>query len=1451
MNGFDGAEEESDFPLQPLWEAVGGIGQLADLLERLKTNSGVFLSPDRLFRLADIMHTLKARGVSFGDSGEAAAVLSPLLVTSGEAQLSAAKEIERFWSPVNEGGTRMREIPEAIVSKSPLAGARQRLASILALLLLITGVAVWIILRPNAIPEVLAPVPVPQSPISAGQVAFWDWFGNLLSSDVIHRMFAVLVVSTLALLWWKSKREGQTRLSRERSQGSLASLLTADTNRILFPTSALRRAGRLLRRPMKVQGNRIDVFETISATIEAGGFFKFVPDMASRTPDCLILIDRISRNDHLAALASSLAKRLKDGGADLLRYDFRTYPDVLEAVGRRYGGQSVLSLKAVARRHPDSRVIVVSTGRGFFEPFDSFKPRQEKPYFGEPDDSGMGGPAQSERRRARVLPSFGSGPILLTPTPPDRWGPRERALSEMGFTVIPLGNVEEPAAGLFGAVESILTERKPLGAQTLMPRHATPAEDPLMMDLERVELLSDIPPRDPLYRKKLASRIITYATRHFSETEVGIGDPRTNSPANAELEARAAVVALVLFPKISPNLTPQIWAAITGHDPTASRLSRLSRLPWFRSGHMPDWLRADIAASFQTWLDETQRSQERWHELRAQLASFATACLDRPPNADSIVVYRRPNTLNSALNELRLIVYETSPADRTFIEDRLFLTFVESGKVADHDMLSVDVGPAERPTATMLFGLLTFGVAALIAAIFMPWALRLYIEAGYASAISDYSKSVLLALNCLLAARIVFGPRLTGETAWSKATVAAGVALSIVSYPLYATIPNLISPTILPALNLVFLALPLMWPSSRNEPLISNLFDGDTSGLEFAVIFAIVSTLIYVGGQDSLDMAFLVSIILLLAFSQYSSALWTLTAAAAYFVLLLLLAAFFGLTSLSVSSQSWAAPVMMVFAGFAARRRAAGDGRSLDLKIFAFMLIAHITASTIGVVMGDSALLGAMGSTAVIVITVYVVIRGLIRLLPNSPFSRAVQSFRIATEFLGVGTVASRWPRLAGLEITGKALIFGVAAASMFGLSVWLPKTLTWVIGLRLVSEFIFALAVLHLFRLDTLTATVGRRWLWLAFPLLFLLGLVPPSYDGAMGMKWGSLGYLALPLAVFIGTRWGRPADRPILFGLFPFLLALRANGWSTPGGIWMVLVAIMITEVVRSGRLGETISALQGFFENGSTAVRVMKLLGPLLLLSMSTDATNSVGYLAIDPGPMRIMLLILLGISGIPSWPIVLALLVTTVVSQALELLGLQQRLGDTGIALYLYVRSYELFDLWIAFLAMPLATFCWRRGSSSRSTIVAQVVIGLATGAVLSSINVVDFAFSGKIAYSLNLKGPFTVPLLAWVFGAVSLWKRPTSPAFWVPCIVAAIVALATIEWILRSFGLSTGIGGFQTYAPDVAVFVGFAVFGFQSARFLASASGQISQPASRESSSYRPTEERTLSSEGSR
>ncbi|MDQ6434258.1 hypothetical protein RB623_09370 [Mesorhizobium sp. LHD-90] len=556
------------------------------------------------------------------------------------------------------------------------------------------------------------------------------------------------------------------RITRDTAHGAIAATMTPRVAEILFPTAVVRRAGRLLRRPVRVAGHRIDIRRSVDASIRAIGYPTIRKGLESRTPDCLMLVDRVSRNDHLSALADALAKRLRDGGADLLRYEFREVPDVLEAVGRRFGGQPVVSLSALARRHPGARVVVVGTGRGFFEPYERNTLRMVKPFFGEPEAPPFVDHQPQvikERRQPRVLPAFRDPPILVTPSPPDRWGPAEQSLLDAGFVVISLGSAESPEAGLEAAVEAVITGRRPQAADRRIIAQATPGHDPLLMELDRAELASEIAP-DQALRDRLARRVMAYACAPIGE-EVERDSP--GDPAAADdfpMRARAGMAALALFPRLDPAFTPALWQAAAGHAPSATRLARLARLPWFRAGRMPDWLRSDLARCFQKEvLAEAERGgrkdrKDRWTELREKLTAFAGECLDRTPDSFSAPVYSAPKGLENLLSRLRLLRAAAEPETRSLVEERLFLTFLESGEIAT-EKLAVDLPQSDRPTPAMRLGLLGFTVAAVVAAAFAPWALR--------------------AVNSLL--NSIFG-RETGEiTAFAAILAEIGLGLSLIA----------------------------------------------------------------------------------------------------------------------------------------------------------------------------------------------------------------------------------------------------------------------------------------------------------------------------------------------------------------------------------------------------------------------------------------------------------------------------------------------------------------------------------------------------------------------------------------------------------------------------------------------------------------------------------------------
>ncbi|MGX9574341.1 hypothetical protein [Mesorhizobium sp. f-mel] len=732
-------------PLQGYWDRLGGRGSRIEiLLSELAKIPGMALGVDRMTRLGVALAALADRGAHFRNAADAADVMMPLLTINGEAQLAGRAAIAAFWGRVEVGPRQSDKKALKMPWQKRFNEVRLRIWLAAALItVMVLGVGYVVFAVPHAAVEITpTPPTIPQpGPSPEASATFWPWLAELFMRDILHRLFAILVVACFAALWWSYVRNRRDEhLARDRKDGSVAATMTPAASEILFPTAVVRRAGRLLRRPVRVAGHRIDVRRSVEASIEAFGYPTLEMGLESRAPDCLMLVERIGRDDHLPSLADALAKRLRDGGADLLRYEFRIFPDVLEAVGRRFGGQPVVSLAALARRHPGARVVIVGTGRGFFEPYELNRLRLSKPFFGEPEDLPWVDHRQADRqlRQApRALPAFREPPILMTPSPPDRWGPAERALQEAGFAVISLGSAENSRTGLESAVEAVIASRRPQAVDRDVMAQATPNYDPLLLELDRAEFASDIPPPDNAFRERLARRVTAYACARIGETGEEEFDPPDDpyQPDDFVLRAGSGLAALALFPKLDPQFTPALWKHVTGHAPSATRLARLARLPWFRAGRMPDWFRSDLARCFQR---ETEQQPGRWKTLRTELAVFANLCLVRSPDAFGLEVYRPSTSLEKLLSQMRVLRSDADPASRALVEERLFLTFLESGEVADTE-LAVHLPAPERLTPAMRLSLLGFGVAALVAAAFAPWALR--VAYSWAGLIFDLQRS--------------------------------------------------------------------------------------------------------------------------------------------------------------------------------------------------------------------------------------------------------------------------------------------------------------------------------------------------------------------------------------------------------------------------------------------------------------------------------------------------------------------------------------------------------------------------------------------------------------------------------------------------------------------------------------------------------------------------------------
>ncbi|MEK7830037.1 MAG: SUMF1/EgtB/PvdO family nonheme iron enzyme, partial [Acidobacteriota bacterium] len=345
----------------------------------------------------------------------------------------------------------------------------------------------------------------------------------------------------------------------------------------LFSSSPFRRAAQELRRHRHIQHHELDVAATVGATIRKG---YFTPSYSKRRslPEYLLLIDRASMHDGQARVAEELALRLEADGVLVDRFYFQG--DARTCRAPEPPLSPVYTLHELSARYPDHRLLVFSDGEGFFDPFTA-----------EP---------------GRWLEQFDywQHRALLTPESPAAWGYREFTLAEQhGFVLIP--------AKITGL--AALGELLNIGLMTEPPDDEDAPFPALAADNARRMLDSRAP--KPEVIEQLCDQARAYLgeegwlwlmacavypqvkweiTLYLGGRLFGIGSGSDHAVRQAaSLSGRGHQTNRL------PAETSTSWQLVEQANDWSESVLRLVRLPWFRYGKMPDWLRERLIADFQ------------------------------------------------------------------------------------------------------------------------------------------------------------------------------------------------------------------------------------------------------------------------------------------------------------------------------------------------------------------------------------------------------------------------------------------------------------------------------------------------------------------------------------------------------------------------------------------------------------------------------------------------------------------------------------------------------------------------------------------------------------------------------------------------------------------------------------------------------------------------------------
>lgn len=322
-------------------------------------------------------------------------------------------------------------------------------------------------------------------------------------------------------------------------------------------------------------GRKLDTVRSTLATVKSDGVLVAVMRPASRAVEYVVLVNRRNQSDLEAARLGRMFHGLDAGGLNATVYEYQ--PD-LRTIWPIQDDVSPLDLRALRERHPNARLVIVTDGRDLI---DRVSQRADRVIAQE----------------VRTWPQR----VWLTPVPTEDWGEREMLVS--------------------WALDAMVGRATSVGLTDLVRGFDELTHDLYREAMEKAE-------RAPSY----IERIVTWsaASRSIVETDPLGGrpsrlrsdDPRLISDHEPPVEIVRAVLldlkrwlgphgfywhaATGIYPQLRFDLT--LWLgsrlsryAVPSNPPLFDEmlLARLTILPWYRAGRMPQWLRRAVFAALE------------------------------------------------------------------------------------------------------------------------------------------------------------------------------------------------------------------------------------------------------------------------------------------------------------------------------------------------------------------------------------------------------------------------------------------------------------------------------------------------------------------------------------------------------------------------------------------------------------------------------------------------------------------------------------------------------------------------------------------------------------------------------------------------------------------------------------------------------------------------------------
>lgn len=650
--------------------------RIEQFLASLREADAFSIGVDQVLRVHALLARLASEGRLPEDSQALARIIGPIVCRSGREQDVFRERFDHWFA---RSGAVEKPAPLPVVALPPAeqehaaglkAEIEEEFASrrrwsragwiVASLVLLVVAVGIGAHLGGLTEKPVSPAIPAINNP-SVAEFSQLDG-GPGLDQTAVVRFAAAglpLVVLLGVLAWQRSRFSVLARDFTTRApQGHSVVLGTAWQS--IFSGRDFQSGLRWLRAYRQIGSGTPDIRRTLEARLRTGYAADLYLSTRPEKPGHLVLVARESPRDHQTALAAVLTEKLRQSNVEVLRFDFFRQPLRLRAV-RRDGTlrSAVTPLPQLAVSHHHDRLIILGDGAAFFQPI-TRKPRAGLKHL----------EAWEER-------------YLLTPIDSAGWGWREQILMDSGFVVAPATSKALSALGT--GRESVRSARWPGAGDEVLGLGPYPSS--LLRGEGR--WLENVSPGPEAVRTLVA------------EFEDWLG------PRGFEW-----LCACTVFPELHPEITLHLGTVLARKDErlfSERRLLALTRLPWFRTGSMPLWLRLALIACLPAELDEAIRVALHGVLVTGRAGRGGPLTLD--------IARRDPGIAGRLLEKLARDVPAGSP-----LREQVFLDFMRGRRPPQGAVLGTrELESVLRPRRLPSRGLVLWTLASFSAALGLWW----------------------------------------------------------------------------------------------------------------------------------------------------------------------------------------------------------------------------------------------------------------------------------------------------------------------------------------------------------------------------------------------------------------------------------------------------------------------------------------------------------------------------------------------------------------------------------------------------------------------------------------------------------------------------------------------------------------------------------------------------------